>query len=94
MSLSPSKSNDKMQNKGECPEQQKCVEMLNLLLDGEASSSQKDYINEHIKNCIPCNEDYEMEKAIRTLLQQKCNNMKAPKDLVDLIRHKINHKAL
>lgn len=78
---------------GECPEKQKCLEILNLVLDGEANEEQKDYFRNHIEKCMPCNSDYSVEKAIKELLQAKCSNKEVPNDLVESIKSKISETA-
>ena len=79
--------------KGDCPEKQKCLEILNLVLDNEATEDQKEYFRNHIKECMPCNEGYSVEKSIRELLQSKCANKEVPADLVDSIKMKISETA-
>lgn len=78
---------------GECPEKQKCLEILTLVLDGEANEEQKDYFRAHIEKCMPCNSDYTVEKTIRELLQSKCANKEVPSDLVESIKLKISETA-
>lgn len=79
----------KFKNTAECPQKEKCLEILNLVMDGEATDEQCDFIHTHIKECVPCNEIYEVENAIKAQLQQNCTGQ-APDDLVASIKTKIN----
>ncbi|MDH5367332.1 MAG: anti-sigma factor [Cyclobacteriaceae bacterium] len=83
----------KFKNNAECPEKEKCLEILSLVVDGEANSEQKTYVKNHIKDCMPCNKEYEVEKAIKELLQEKCVG-KAPSDLLESIKTKINQSPI
>lgn len=89
MSSFLSKFIKKFKKNAKCPEKEKCIEILSLVIDGEANSEQKVYVKNHIEDCMPCNEEYEVEKAIRVLLQEKCTHM-APNDLLESIKTKIN----
>lgn len=73
----------------DCNEFSKCMEILQLMLDNEASDHQEDYVKEHIENCMLCFEQYEVEKQIRSLIRSKVTNQPVPDGLVDQIRTKI-----
>lgn len=65
-----------------------CMEMLQTILDGEATPEQKEYFKTHMDLCMPCFKSYELDMAIRQLLKSKCNGS-APDDLVEQIRTKV-----
>lgn len=67
-----------------------CMEMLQVILDGEASPEQKSYFKEHMDLCMPCFRGYELDMAIKQLVQTKCCGGNAPTDLVDQIRSQIS----
>ncbi len=72
--------------KQDCPNKRQCFEMLQLILDGEATPQQKDiFLKEHLEECMPCYKNYHLEVAIRQLLKTKCTGS-APPELVDDIR--------
>lgn len=80
---------DQGHRKRDCPNQRECFEMLQLILDGEASPGQKDqFLNHHLEECMPCYRNYHLEVAIRQLLRTKCTHS-APQDLVDDIKRKV-----
>jgi anti-sigma factor (TIGR02949 family) len=80
---------DQSRMKQNCENQRECLQMLQLILDGEATTQQKDhFLKEHLEQCMPCYKNYNLEMAIRELLKSKCTNH-APQDLVDSIRKKV-----
>ncbi len=77
------------QKKQECPNQQECMEMLQLIVDGEASHDQKEhFLKHHLEECMTCYKNYHLEVAIRQLLKTKCTGS-APQELVDDIKRKV-----
>ena len=75
--------------KQECANQRECMEMLQLIVDGEASHEQKEhFLTHHLEECMPCYKNYHLEVAIRQLLKNKCTGQ-APQDLVDSIKAKV-----
>jgi mycothiol system anti-sigma-R factor len=69
-----------------------CMEMLQVILDGEATPEQKTYFKTHMDLCMPCFKGYELDMAIKQLVQSKCCGGDAPSDLVDQIRAQISQK--
>ena len=75
--------------KQDCPNKRECFEMLQLILDGEATPTQKDhFLTRHLEDCMPCYRNYHLEVAIRQLLRTKCTH-DAPQDLVEDIKRKV-----
>jgi anti-sigma factor (TIGR02949 family) len=82
-------SPDLSKMKQDCNNSRECFEMLQLIIDGEATSQQKEhFLKEHLEQCMPCYKNYHLEVAIRELLKTKCNSH-APEELVDSIRKKV-----
>jgi anti-sigma factor (TIGR02949 family) len=77
-----------------CSERQKCLDILNVVLDGEATTAQKEYLESHIDLCLPCLNDYNLEKVIKELLQSNCTNAQVPPGLLEAVRSKISDKAV
>ena len=69
-----------------------CMEMLQVILDGEASPEQKSYFKQHMDLCMPCFKGYELDMAIKQLVQSKCCGGDAPSDLIEQIRTQIAQK--
>ena len=75
--------------KHDCPNKRECFEMLQLILDGEATPQQKDtFLKEHLEDCMPCYKNYHLEVAIRQLLKTKCTGT-APQELIEDIKRKV-----
>lgn len=72
-----------------CQESRKCIEILELLLDGEANPEQEDFFRSHIEKCMPCYQYYNLEKSIKQILQTKVERKSVPQDLVASIKSKI-----
>lgn len=68
------------------------MEMLQVILDGEASEEQKTYFKQHMDMCLPCFKGYELDMAIKQLVKSKCCGGDAPSDLVEQIRITIQQK--
>jgi anti-sigma factor (TIGR02949 family) len=80
---------DESQMKQDCPNQRECLEMLQTILDGEATPEVKDhFLKVHLEECMPCYKNYHLEVAIRQLLKAKCSK-EAPQELVDDIKTKV-----
>lgn len=80
---------DQSKMKQDCENKRECLEMLQLILDGEATTEQKDhFLKEHLDGCMPCYKSYHLEVAIKELLKSKCTNQ-APKELIEEIRTKV-----
>lgn len=73
----------------DCKEFNKCMEILELMLDNEASKEEEQYVNTHIDKCLVCFEQYEVEKEIRELIKTKLSNLPVPADLANQIRTQI-----
>lgn len=84
-------SNDHDQRKTDCADKRDCLEMLQLILDGEATPEQKASFKSHIDECMPCFQHYHFDQAIKELLKLKCTSQ-APTDLIESIKSKISEK--
>ena len=83
-------SNPEQNNmKKNCSNQRECLEMLQLILDGEATPEQKANFKSHVDECMPCFQHYHFDQAIKELLKLKCTH-DAPTDLITSIKNKIS----
>ncbi|MDN5205179.1 anti-sigma factor [Fulvivirgaceae bacterium BMA10] len=78
----------------QCPDKANCFEILELMMDGEATEEQKKSFELQIQHCMPCYKKYHLDVAIKEVLQTKLNNKPAPVDLVDSIKLKINNNTI
>lgn len=78
-----------MRNSEWCDDKEKCTEVLQLIIDGEATREDEDYFNNHIVQCIDCSRYFMLEQSIRDALRNKVNRMRAPEDFIHQLRMKI-----
>jgi len=79
------------QSPSEQPKKKNCIEMLQNILDGDASAEEKrDFVEKHLDVCMPCYKKYHLEMSIRELLKSKCGNHKAPVEIIENIKNLIN----
>lgn len=73
-------------------QQPNCREMLQIILDGESTPEQRHYFKQHMDQCSPCFESYEVDMVIKELLKTKCCS-EAPSGLVEEIKLKLNRET-
>ncbi len=78
-----------MSAKYSCEECKEFLEVLQLVLDNEATPEQIEFVDEHIENCGYCLECYEVDKTLRQTVKQKVQRIHSPQDLTLLIQSKI-----
>jgi anti-sigma factor (TIGR02949 family) len=80
---------DMKDRKHDCPNKQECLQLLQSILDGEATEQQKDhFMKQHLEECMPCYQNYHLEVAIRDLLKRKCTG-EAPQELINDIKTQV-----
>lgn len=72
---------------------QTCMEMLQEMLDGDATTEQKDRFKAHMEACMPCYKTYNLELTIRELLKTKCGGNGAPPELIERIKSNISQNS-
>jgi len=78
---------DKEKKISECKE---CMHALHLLIDGEASNSQKEFLEKHIEECMPCYQSYNLDKNVKEVLKNKIEKKTVPSALIANIKDKLN----
>jgi len=86
-------NSDQGHRKTDCNDKRNCLEMLQLILDGEATPEQKATFKSHIDDCMPCFQHYHFDQAIKELLKLKCTSQ-APTDLIESIKNKISENPI
>lgn len=67
-----------------------CIEMLQLILDGEATPEQEDYFKSHMDKCMPCFNSYSLNMSIKELIKSRCCGDPVPPGLVEQIKMQIS----
>lgn len=70
-----------------------CLKLLELVTDGEASPEEEKHFNDHINECLPCFESFNLEKSIKEMLQTRLDKKQVPDDLIKSIKQKIRNTA-
>lgn len=74
-----------------CLEDGRCLESLQLILDGEASQSDEETFMNNLEICMPCYNYYNMDKAVKELIQTKIVKVKMPEDLVKKLKFQLEN---
>lgn len=69
-----------------CIEEGRCLESLQLILDGEASQKEEEEFMDHLDICMPCYNHYKLDRAVKELLQTKVVRLKMPEQLVKKLK--------
>ena len=72
-----------------CVEEGKCLESLQLILDGEASTEEEETFMDLLNVCMPCYNHYKLDKAVKELLQTRIEKVKMPDHLVNNIKKQL-----
>jgi mycothiol system anti-sigma-R factor len=67
-----------------------CIEMLQLILDGQATAEQQAYFKSHMDKCAPCFKSYDLDSTIKELLKTRCCGDSVPVGLVEQIKIQIS----
>jgi mycothiol system anti-sigma-R factor len=57
------------------------LERVYQFLDHELDTASSDEIREHLAQCEPCLDRYDVEQAVKTLVNRSCGGDKAPSEL-------------
>jgi hypothetical protein len=80
---------DNVTKKEHCENHQKCMKMIQAVIDGSASEEEMKHFKENIEVCLPCIEGYELEKSIKSSLQTKVEKKCCPQSTLDFIKLKV-----
>lgn len=74
-------------------EENECMKILGMLdsvLDEEVSKEQQDAFHNHLEQCMPCYEKYNLDRSVKELLRSRCTHAPVPDNLVEEIRTQIS----
>jgi anti-sigma factor (TIGR02949 family) len=72
-----------------CSDEEHCLELVRLMLDDESTEDDNAYVLRHIDGCYRCYDNFDVENAIREVIQQRNSNIEIPQGIVNEIREKI-----
>ncbi len=67
----------------------KCLELLESIIDNEATPEEEKFFHSNIEKCKDCLERYELEKQVKLLLQRKIAKQPVPSGLAENIKAQI-----
>lgn len=70
----------------------KCIEVINLILDGEADHDTLSFFEQRIKCCQKSMKFYDLEKNLKEVIRQKIEHKDVPIELLLKIKEQINQK--
>ncbi|RZS34034.1 mycothiol system anti-sigma-R factor [Herbihabitans rhizosphaerae] len=79
------------------PHETDCSEVLAevwLFLDQECDQTRRAKLEQHLDECSPCLERYDLEEHLKVLLARKCGGEHAPDALKDRLRASIRKTIL
>lgn len=75
--------------KEKCENHQKCMEMIQAVLDGSASEEEIKHLKDNFDSCKPCFDGYHLEKSIKEAISGKVEKKCCPQATIVDIRAKI-----
>ena len=70
-----------------------CVELLQLIVDGEASPEQETYFKEHIEECVSCFNNFQVDSGMKQMIREKISSLAVPVGLQEAILSKIKESV-
>jgi anti-sigma factor (TIGR02949 family) len=67
----------------------KVSDMLDLLIDGEATSEEEKFFNTHIEECVSCFDNHQKQKLLKGIISGHLKRVIVPESLAFSIRAKI-----
>jgi hypothetical protein len=80
--------------KEKCENHEECMKMIQAVLDGSATETEKEHFKMNIELCTPCIEGYELEKSIKTSLHSKIEKKFCPKETIANLKLKLGLSAV
>lgn len=81
--------NPSLMSSGRCPDIDKYLSVLRLILDNESTKEEELYLMNHLDQCSCCLKEYEVETQVRELLKSKLKQKSVPSGLANSIKAKI-----
>lgn len=71
-----------------CEHHQDCIQLIQRILDGEASLVEKQRFLANKDQCMPCQKGYELELSLKKNIKSKCQ-LPCPEQIIHKIRLKL-----
>jgi mycothiol system anti-sigma-R factor len=67
-----------------------CMEMMQSVIDGEASEEQMIFFRQHMNECASCSGNYRVETTLQELVRSRCCGSHPPQGLAEKIKNEIS----
>ena len=85
----------KMKNmESPCEDHDRCMNVINLIIDGEANEEEEAFFYSHIKDCFDCAQFYKLEQSIREAIRNYLEIKEAPEELIMEVRKMVKDTLL
>jgi len=75
--------------KHNCENHERCMEMIQAVLDGSATKEEMDHFRNEMTSCLPCIEGHELQKSLKDALSVKLEKKCCPQSLVSKIKEHV-----
>jgi hypothetical protein len=90
MSNNPVDTAHKGGMKTSCENHEKCMKMIQSILDGEATEEEKDHFRDNMDVCMPCINEFHLVKCIKESLCNRVERKTCPDNLINTIKLKLD----
>ncbi|MBK6267191.1 zf-HC2 domain-containing protein [Marivirga sp. S37H4] len=73
----------------EVEDKQKCFELLQLVIDGQATQQQTLELEQHLSDCENCRAEFELSQSIKEGLKSRLKRPSVPSELATSIQSKV-----
>jgi hypothetical protein len=80
--------------KHHCENHEKCMEMIQAVLDGSASEEDVMHFKSNMDACMPCIENHSLEKSIKEALQEKIEKKCCPEATISSIKASLGFASI
>jgi hypothetical protein len=89
-----SEAKKEIELKHHCDNHEKCMEMIQAVLDGSASEEDVQHFKSNMDACMPCIDSYNLEKSIKESLKMKVEKKCCPESTIAKIKSSLGFASL
>ncbi|PIB36515.1 hypothetical protein BFP72_14455 [Reichenbachiella sp. 5M10] len=75
---------------GNCSEY---IDLIHDVVDNQSTPAQEEYLRRHLKLCLKCLDELNLEKELKKAIQLKLVNQEVPAGLAESIKNKIQKSS-
>ncbi|MGR3812357.1 hypothetical protein [Jiulongibacter sp. NS-SX5] len=80
--------------KHHCENHDRCMEMIQAVLDGSATPEEMQHYKTEMKHCLPCIEGKELQEEIKRALNSKVEKKCCPESTISELKSKLSIASL